>query len=262
MRRTGSGMQRASGQRDSRIRRITADYTYTSRNRTISDCKAIHGYRTDSETQADPAPQIQPRRRRRKRHRELPRLMAITLLFVLVAAWSVYGFCTSPNTLPDWVSQDLLPKNPYSRPGDALSQVNGVVIHYVGVPGRMAKQQRDYFAKLADTHETQASCHFLIDQDGTVVQCIPLDEIAYCNGERNGDTIAIECCHPDDSGSLTLETLASLQKLVNWLNETYHLQREDILRHYDVSGMSCPRWFVDHPEAWESFLDSLSFPDP
>lgn len=188
--------------------------------------------------------------------------MAVTLLFVLAAAWSVYGFCTSPNPLPDWVSQDLLPKNPYSRPGDALTQVKGVVIHYVGVPGRMAKQQRDDFAKLADTHEAQASCHFLIDQDGTVVQCIPLDEIAYCSGERNLDTIAIECCHPDDSGSLSLETLASLRKLVNWLSETYHLQREDILRHYDVSGKACPRWYVDHPEAWESFLDSLTFPDP
>ena len=274
--RTNSDVQAARRERPAPERRSAGGYHtapehHSGTYHTASEYHSAGGYRTTQEYRPTDPVQTAPGRRlapsarqRRKRHRRarqsgLPRLVVVTLLFVLAAAWSLYGFTNSSSPLPDWITQDLLPKNPYSRPGDALTQVNGVVIHYVGDPGKTAKEQRDYFAGLEDSHAEKASCHFLIDQDGTILQCIPLDEIAFCNGERNGDTIAIECCHPDDSGSLTLETVSSLQKLVNWLSDTYHLQREDILRHYDISGKACPRWFVDHPEAWESFLDSLTF---
>lgn len=37
-------------------------------------------------------------------------------------------------TIPDWLVQDILPVNEYSRPGIALSEVNGVVVHDTGNP--------------------------------------------------------------------------------------------------------------------------------
>lgn len=169
------------------------------------------------------------------------------------------GNNTEEIPVPDWIVQDLLPVNEYSRPGDALPQVNGVVIHYVGNPGTTAQQNRNYFAGLAETHETSASSHFVVGMDGTVIQCVPLGEISYCSSSRNVDTIAIECCHPDDTGKFTQETLDSLTRLVNWLIETYGLKREDILRHYDVTGKECPRYFYEHPDAWEAFRDGLDF---
>lgn len=162
---------------------------------------------------------------------------------------------------PDWVVQSLLPVNEYSRPGTALTQVNGVVIHYVGNPGTTAEQNRSYFANLAETHETWASSHFIVGIDGTVVQCVPLDEIAYCSNYRNDDTISIECCHPDDEGKFSDETVASLVRLVNWLIETYGLERKDIIRHYDVNGKECPRYYVRNPEAWQELLDKMTFPE-
>ena len=169
------------------------------------------------------------------------------------------GNNTGKIDIPGWIIQDLLPVNEYSRPGDALPQVNGVVVHYVGNPGTTAKQNRSFFANLAETHETYASSHFLVDMDGTILQCVPLDEISYCSNDRNADTISIECCHPDDTGKFTRETTEALARLLDWLIETYGLEREDILRHHDVNGKDCPRHFVQNPEEWEAFLNQLTF---
>ena len=169
------------------------------------------------------------------------------------------GNNTGRISVPDWIIQDLLPVNEYSRPGDALPQVNGVVVHYVGNPGTTAKQNRSFFANLAETHETYASSHFLVDTDGTVIQCVPLDEISYCSNGRNADTISIECCHPDDTGKFTRETAEALARLLDWLIETYGLERENILRHHDVNGKDCPKYFVRNPKEWEAFLNQLTF---
>ena len=169
------------------------------------------------------------------------------------------GNNTDKISVPNWIIQKLLPINEYSRPGDALPQVNGVVVHYVGNPGTTAKQNRSFFVNLAETHETYASSHFLVDMDGTILQCVPLDEISYCSGDRNADTISIECCHPDDTGKFTQETAEALTRLLNWLIETYGLERENILRHHDVNGKDCPKYFVKNPKEWEAFLDQLTF---
>ena len=31
----------------------------------------------------------------------------------------------------------------------------------------------------------------------------------------------------------------------------------DVIRHYDVTGKICPKYYVDHPEAWEDFRSAL-----
>ena len=162
-------------------------------------------------------------------------------------------------TVPDWIVQDILPINEYSRPGTKLDKVNGVVVHYTGNPGTTAEQNRSYFGNLATTHETYASSHFVIGIDGTVIQCVPLDEVAYCSSNRNHDTIAIECCHTDESGEFSQNTLESLKQLMNWLIETYQLERADILRHYDVTGKECPYYYVKHSEAWTELVDNFVF---
>ncbi len=161
--------------------------------------------------------------------------------------------------VPDWIVQDLLPVNEYSRPGTKLDEVNGVVVHYTGNPGTTAEQNRSYFGNLATTHETYASSHFVIGIDGTVIQCVPLDEVSYCSSNRNNDTLAIECCHADESGEFSQETLDSLKRLLNWLMEAYQLERTDILRHYDVTGKECPYYYVKHPDAWTELLDNFGF---
>ena len=135
---------------------------------------------------------------------------------------------------------ELLDVNEYSRPGTTLKQVNGIVIHYTANPGSSAMANRDYFEGLKDAHTTKASSHFIVGLEGEVVQCIPTTEIAYASNDRNGDTISIECCHPDDTGAFNTVTYQSMVQLTAWLCNRFGLTSQDVIRHYDVTGKICP----------------------
>ena len=212
-----------------------------------------------------------PRRRQRrdKLPRSVPILAAVVAgLLLLKGVLYLLGWppeeasagLPTPDT-PQWVTQALLPENPFSRPGIPLEEVNGIAVHYVGNPGTTAQQNRDYFAGLAQQNRepyTYASSHFLIGLDGEILQCVPLDEMAYCTSQRNVDTISIECCHPDAEGQFTPETYASLVRLTRWLMDQYHLDTSQVIRHYDATGKECPLYYVRHPEAWQQFLEDLN----
>ena len=159
--------------------------------------------------------------------------------------------------IPDWIQEDLLPINEWSRPGEPMEDVTGIVVHYVGNPGTTGKQNRSYFAYLAETHETYASSNFVIGLEGEIILCVPIGEIAYCSKDRNIDTLSIEVCHPDSNGKFTKASYDSLVKLVRWLMDFYDLDTEDILRHYDVTGKECPLYYVRHEDAWENFKADL-----
>ena len=159
---------------------------------------------------------------------------------------------------PPEYTVDLLTVNPYSRPGTALEQVNGIVIHYTANPGTTAKQNRDYFEGLSLSGETSASSHFVIGIDGEIVQCIPSNEIAYASNDRNADTIAIECCIPDETGRFTDATYDTLLHLTAWLIGRYDLTIDDVIRHYDVTGKDCPKYYVENPSAWEQMKADIS----
>lgn len=156
------------------------------------------------------------------------------------------------------VTVDYLTVNEYSRPGDRLRKVNAIVIHYVGNPGTTAAQNRSYFEGLKDGHGTSASSHYIVGLDGEIIQCVPLDEISYASNERNGDTVAIECCHPDETGKFNAATYDSLVKLTAALCNTYGLSPDkDIIRHYDITGKMCPLYFVINEEEWYGFKLSV-----
>ena len=151
---------------------------------------------------------------------------------------------------PTW-TEDFLTPNEYSRPGDELKEVNSIFVHYTANPGTSAAQNRSYFEQLKDTHERSASAHFIIGYDGEILQCIPLNEIAYAVQTRNEDSISIECCYLEKDGAFTQETYDSLIGLLRWLKEAYGLDSEDILRHYDCGGKKCPLYYTEHEDAWE-----------
>ena len=159
-----------------------------------------------------------------------------------------------PFLLSDEVIKNYLTPNEYSRPGKELKEVNAIVVHYVGNPGTTAAQNRSYFENLKDTHATSASSHYIIGLEGEIIQCVPLNEFSYASNNRNKDTIAIECCHPDETGQFTTATYKSLVKLVAALCRTYDLDPETgIIRHYDVTGKYCPLYYVNHEDEWYGF---------
>ena len=194
------------------------------------------------------------RKRRRRRQRSVPVLLT---LIVLIAGGIVFLLrSAAPEAggipAPDYVQEDFLTVNPYSRPGDELKTIRGVVIHYVGNPGTSAQANRNYFESLKDGADgTYASSHFVVGLEGEVIQCVPLTEIAYASNSRNEDTVSIEVCHPDETGEFGPETYESVVRLTAWLCETFHLDPEsDVIRHYDVTGKYCPRYYVENEEAW------------
>ena len=163
-------------------------------------------------------------------------------------------------SVPEYVERDYLTVNPWSRPGEELKKINGVVIHYVGNPGTSAEANRNYFESLSGgEQETYASSHFIIGLEGEVVQCVPLTEIAYASNSRNDDTVSIEVCHPDETGAFSRPAYDRCVELTAWLCRVFRLRPgEDVIRHYDVTGKLCPRYFVEDPEAWDAFLEDVS----
>lgn len=201
-----------------------------------------------------------PRRRRSHRHRRRPPrgrlrwpLLGLMILAVLSAVLWLNRDTGLPGegvALPDYVQQDLLPVNEWSRPGTPLEEIRGVVIHYVGNPGTTAQQNHDYY----DQPDTTVSSHFLIGLDGEIIQCIPMDEKSSATNDRNLDTLSIEVCHPDATGQFTQASYDALVKLTAWLCDYCGIGRDHVIRHYDVTGKLCPLYFVDHPDAWTQFL--------
>ncbi len=162
---------------------------------------------------------------------------------------------------PDWIDVQLLDPNPYSRPGTPLEKINGIVVHYTANPGTTAQQNRNYFNNLAKQNgesATSVSSHFIIGLDGEIIQCIPLSEISYASNDRNGDTVSIECCHPDSSGKFTDATYQSLVRLSAWLESQLDLRERSIIRHYDVTGKLCPLYYVENESEWNQFKEDVA----
>lgn len=151
----------------------------------------------------------------------------------------------------------LLTVNPYSRPGSESDRITGIVIHYTANPEAGAMANRDYFEGLKDSHITQASSHFIVGLDGEIVQCIPTWEVAYASNNRNNDTVSIECCHPDESGKFSDKTYKSMVELTAWLCLKFDLSESEVIRHYDVTGKNCPKYFVENEDAWKQFRKDI-----
>lgn len=208
-------------------------------------------------------------RQRRKRQLMRRAVIALTCAFICIVAAVI--FCRKMLVPEDtgiysqeemqgeeWIGApnlnvDLLSVNEYSRPGIALAQVRGIVIHYTANPGSSAKANRDYFEGLKDAQTTKASSHFIIGLEGEIIQCIPSTEISYASNDRNKDTLSIECCHPDETGQFNASTYQSMVDLTGWLCQRFGLTSQDVIRHYDVTGKLCPKYFVEHEDAWEQF---------
>ena len=158
---------------------------------------------------------------------------------------------------PD-IDVELLTVNPYSRPGTETNKITGIVVHYTANPGSTAMDNRNYFEGLKDSHETKASSNFVVGLEGEIVQCVPTWEVAYESNSRNIDTVSIECCHPHETGRFNDATYQSMVKLCAWLCMKFDLTSEDVIRHYDVTGKNCPKYFVENEDAFAAFRDDIT----
>lgn len=206
---------------------------------------------------------IERKKQERVRQLILGGLLLVSVMIVIAAGIVLYKMVFQKKPVdpaevpvPDYVEVRLLTPNPYSRPEIPLEEVKGIVVHYVANPCSTARENRSYFESLKDqkgSNPTSASSHFVIGLEGEVVQCVPITEVAYASNQRNSDTISIECCHPDETGKFYDSTYQSLVDLCAYFCKEFGLEAKDVIRHYDVTGKVCPKYFVDHEDKWEQF---------
>ena len=148
--------------------------------------------------------------------------------------------------------------NEFSRPGIETKEIEYIVIHYLGNPQTTAQENHDYFESLKnDLDGVSMSANYVIGLEGEIIECVPPGEIAYASNQVNDCSISIENCHLEETGRFTVETYETCVHLTAWLVEEYQLEREDIIRHYDVTGKQCPLYYVQNPDKWEAFRDDV-----
>ena len=143
---------------------------------------------------------------------------------------------------------DHIPKSKDKRPGTKIVP-EYITIHSTGNPNSTARNERGWLTNPSNTRT--ASWHIVIDEK-EAIEAIPLDEIAYHAGNRNGNnkSIGIEIC---ESGNRQ-KTLENAVKLVAKMLYERNWGVDKLRRHYDWSGKVCPRILSSNNwEGWNAF---------
>ena len=156
------------------------------------------------------------------------------------------------------IKEMFITPNKYSRPQKKIGKIKNIVIHWIGNAGTTAENNAKYFdgLKVGKKNSTgdyiYASSHYIIGNDGVVVRCVPESEVAYHASDANSYSIGVEICHPDWTGKPTQKTYESLVKLLVELCRRYKLEpTQAIIRHYDVTGKVCPKYYVEDVGAFK-----------
>jgi|GEM_PF-2090328 len=169
--------------------------------------------------------------------------------------------------MPD-ITQKLLTKGAaHGRTGEPLSAV-GVVIHYVGNPGSSAIANRNYFEN--GSGGNYVSAHYVVGLNGEIIQCVPENERAQHAGKsyapqyketaklNNARYLGIENCHPDSGGKFSDITRKSLVALSADICFRYNFELSAVFRHYDVTGKSCPMYYVNNSGEWTKLKNDIA----
>lgn len=158
------------------------------------------------------------------------------------------------------IQDKLLTINPYSRSGEKQNNITDIIIHYVGNAGSSAIANRNYFENLRNTHRTSASSHYIIGLHGEIIRCIPDDEVAFHSGSysENRKSIGIENCHPNADGKFNEQTYNALVELCAELCKKYNIGINNIKTHNMITGKNCPKYYVEHTDAWEQLKQDIN----
>lgn len=152
--------------------------------------------------------------------------------------------------------------NPKER--DKESCVKYIVIHNTGNDnGDTAKNNVDYFAT---GNQREAGAHFFVDQKGLIGRSIPMNLTAYAVGDNgkgnlknlvtNYNSVSIELC--DIVSKEPSEAMVkSVRDLIAYIQK-HCPNAKTIVRHYDVTGKTCPKAMVDN-DKWGKFLNRLGY---
>lgn len=144
-----------------------------------------------------------------------------------------------------------------------------IVIHYTANKGDTALNNVTYFA---NNSGISASAHYFVDEN-YIYTSVPVKDTAWhCGGGRQGsnggkwlgkctntNSIGIEMCLWDRAGRIRTGTIDNTIELTKHLMSKYGIPVENVIRHYDVTGKSCPRPFAtDNNSYWNDFKKKIS----
>lgn len=164
---------------------------------------------------------------------------------------------------------DYIPCNRanYYTSGRSLNSIKYIVMHYTANNGDTARGNAEYFAR----ESVEASANYFVDPNEVI--CSVKDEYAawHCGGSlesshhplrgicKNTNSIGIELCSIIQNGKYAFkpETVKLAAKLVKELMAKYNIDIDHVVRHYDVTGKTCPAPFVYREDQWKQFKQML-----
>ncbi|MFQ9298923.1 MAG: N-acetylmuramoyl-L-alanine amidase [Clostridia bacterium] len=157
--------------------------------------------------------------------------------------------------------------NKYGRPGTKRRKTTKIAFHFTGQHDVSAKNTVSYFSNIVangyrvNGRYIYASSHLVVGLQGELYYIVPFNEIAYTTNSANAYSIGVECATTGADDHYTDEEYKTMVKTGAWLAQTYKLDpRVDFIRHYDVTGKICPRYFVNNVKAWKQFkLDCYNY---
>ena len=143
-----------------------------------------------------------------------------------------------------------------------------LVYHYTANDGDTDENNAKYF----HNNVVKASAHRFVDDDSVTIS-VPDNYVAWhCGGGLQGskghtyykkctntNSIGIEMCDTKRNGKyeVTPKTRSNAIALGKELVKKYGIKKENVIRHYDVTGKNCPAYFVKDEEAWIKFRNEI-----
>lgn len=154
------------------------------------------------------------------------------------------------------------PANYDSKTIRGYKNIKYIVIHYTGNKGDTAINNCKYFNRTV----TRTSAHYFIDREGNIAKSVNMNRIAWAVGglykrvplfgkANNNNTVSIELCDIVDKG-ISAKQKKALKNLCRAICRKCP-NIIDIIRHYDVNGKNCPRYYVDNVDKWEKLREEV-----
>lgn len=143
-----------------------------------------------------------------------------------------------------------------------VKDIEYIVIHYTANDGDTDENNGKYF----HNNVVGASAHYFVDDD-SITQSVPDNYIAWHCGAttykhkkcRNANSIGIEICDDIKNGVIypSAKTIENVVELTEHLMNNYAIPKENVIRHYDVTGKLCPAYWVDDYKWKSEFWNKL-----
>lgn len=143
-----------------------------------------------------------------------------------------------------------------------VNTIKFLVIHYTGNDGDTDENNGKYF----HNNVTGTSAHYFVDDD-SITQSVPDNYTAWhCGGKvyrhkecRNANSIGIEICDDVRNGTIypSAKTIENVLELTRYKMKQYNIPKENVIRHYDVTGKLCPAYWVDNTKWKTEFWNKL-----